>query len=212
LAILNGAGQNCAALDTPSALSGTFTPGCYSAADAIDTVADAIVTLNGGGDPNAVFIFKSGAALTTGARTKIVLTNGASAANVFWVPVGATSLGANTAFVGNILDAAGITMGDSATLLGRALAFGGVVTTAGNIITVPSTLRVEKVVVGSVADPSIFTINVKKNDVLVGTAVGAATPGTYYSLVAGTYVVSEDVASYSYYTKASVGIVIPVAV
>jgi hypothetical protein len=40
--------------------------------------------------------------------------------------------------VGNILDAAGITIGHFANLTGRALAFGGTVTTDANTITVPT--------------------------------------------------------------------------
>jgi hypothetical protein len=40
--------------------------------------------------------------------------------------------------VGNILDAAGITIGHFANLTGRALAFGGTVTTDADTITVPT--------------------------------------------------------------------------
>jgi hypothetical protein len=40
--------------------------------------------------------------------------------------------------VGNILDNAGITIGHFANLTGRALAFGGTVTTDANTITVPT--------------------------------------------------------------------------
>jgi hypothetical protein len=92
------------------------------------------VTLNGAG----VYIFRSsGGALTTGANSQINL-NGACANNVFWAPVGATTLGATSTFVGNILDAAGIAIGLNANLTGRALAFGGTVSTNANTITVPS--------------------------------------------------------------------------
>ena len=59
-------------------------------------------------------------------------------------PVAATTIGANAApsptptFVGNILDAAGISIGHFANLTGRALAFGGTVTTDAATITVPT--------------------------------------------------------------------------
>src|SRR5476651_2218536 len=70
----------------------------------------------------------------------------ARASDVFWapLPIGATTIGANAAlsptptFVGNILDAAGVTIGHFANLTGRALAFGGTVTTDADTITVPS--------------------------------------------------------------------------
>jgi hypothetical protein len=120
---------------------GTFTPGCYFQAGALDITANGIVTLTG----NGVFIFRStGGALTTGANSQVVLTGGACAGNVYWAPVGATTLGANAAataiptFQGNILDNAGITIGNFANLNGRALAFAGTVTTAAVTITVPT--------------------------------------------------------------------------
>ena len=74
---------------------------------------------------------------------QVLLAGGACAGNVFWAPAGAATLGANAAlsptptFAGNILAAAGITIGHFAHLSGRALAFGGTVTTDANTVTVP---------------------------------------------------------------------------
>src|ERR1035437_8260090 len=99
------------------------------------------VTLDGPG----VYIFKPDGAITTGQDSKVVLADGACANDVFWAPTAAVSLGANTlpqpslpTFVGNILAAAGITLGQFAKLEGRALAYGGTVLTDANTITVPS--------------------------------------------------------------------------
>ena len=115
--------------------AGTIPPGCYFRAGAIDITAGGIVRLNG----NGVYIFRStGGAVTTGANSQVLLQGGACADNVFWAPVAATSLGANSSFVGNILDAAGVVIGDTVTLLGRALAFGGTVSTVRDTITVPA--------------------------------------------------------------------------
>jgi hypothetical protein len=109
-------------------------PGCYFRAGAIDITANGLVTLSG----NGVYIFRStGGAVTTGANSQVVLAGGACAGNVFWAPVGATTLGATSSFVGSILDAAGINVGLNAALTGRALAFGGTVTTNASTITVP---------------------------------------------------------------------------
>jgi hypothetical protein len=119
---------------------GTIPPGCYSSGGAMNVTLSTTVTLNGAG----VYVFRPGGALNTGANSRVVLAGGACASDVFWAPVGATTLGANAAlsltptFVGNILDAAGITIGHFANLTGRALAFGGTVTTDANTITVPS--------------------------------------------------------------------------
>ena len=119
---------------------GTIPPGCYSSGGAMNVTLSTTVTLNGAG----VYIFRPGGALNTGANSLVVLAGGACASDVFWVPVGATTLGANASlsltptFVGNILDAAGITIGNFANLTGRALAFGGTVTTDADTITVPN--------------------------------------------------------------------------
>jgi hypothetical protein len=119
---------------------GVIPPGCYSSGGAMNVTATTTVTLNGPG----VYVFRPGGALTTGANSQVILAAGACASDVFWAPVGATTLGANAAlsvtptFVGNILDAAGISIGHFATLTGRALAFGGTVTTDANTIRVPT--------------------------------------------------------------------------
>lgn len=148
LAILNGQpcislGAGAVALDTViigANPPGTIPPGCYSSGGAMNVTATTTVTLNGAG----VYIFRPGGALTTGANSSVILAGGACASDVFWAPVGATTIGANAAlsltptFVGNILDAAGITIGHFANLEGRALAFGGTVTTDANTITVPT--------------------------------------------------------------------------
>lgn len=117
---------------------GVFTPGCYSNGGAMNITTGTTVTLNGAG----VYIFRPGGALTTEANTTVAVTGGACETDVFWTPVGGTTLGANTNFVGNIFrgNAAGlsITLGNSANLTGRALAFGSTVTTDTNTITVPT--------------------------------------------------------------------------
>lgn len=208
--------QSCTSLGTAVNLNsvaghptGVYTPGCYSTSGAGATsmhiTTGTTVTLDAGGDPNAVFIFKSAGALTTEANISIVLTNGATADKVFWAPVEAVTLGANNTFVGNILDAAGISIGHFSTLLGRALAFGGTVTTDANTITVPATLHVIKAVNntgGGTATPANFTMHVStlhpSANVSGSPQAGTSTPGTSYSLSAGPYVVSEDAdSSYS---------------
>ena len=114
---------------------GIIPPGCYERAGAINITANGVVILNG----NGVYIFRStGGAVTTGANSGVFLAGGACAGNVFWAPVGATTLGATSVFVGSILDAAGITLGLGANLNGRALAVGGTVTTNANTIGIPA--------------------------------------------------------------------------
>jgi hypothetical protein len=143
--------------------AGTIPPGCYFRAGAIDVTASGVVTLSG----NGVYIFRStGGAVTTGANSRIQLAGGACAGNVFWAPAGATTLGASSTFVGNILDAAGVAIGLSAAVTGRALAFGGTVSTNASTITVPAacaatspTITITKVSTGGVGSFSFTGTN-----------------------------------------------------
>ena len=66
----------------------------------------------------------------------VVLANGAHAANVFWVVLGAASMGANSNFAGTIITSEAVTLGNLAQLNGRILA-GDTVTLANNTITEP---------------------------------------------------------------------------
>ena len=58
------------------------------------------LTLNGGGDPNAVFILKIAGNLVTAAASQVVLTNAAVFRNVFWQVSGTVELGTNSIFKG----------------------------------------------------------------------------------------------------------------
>jgi hypothetical protein len=155
LGILNG--QACTTITGPldatiigSNAPGTFPPGCYTMANTMNITLGTSVTLDltaPDGDGGNTWIFKStGGGLTTGADSFVTLANGASACNVFWAPVAATNIGAYTGalpnttklFVGTIISDAGISLGHFANLSGRALAFGGTVTTDANTITAPS--------------------------------------------------------------------------
>ncbi|MES2756211.1 MAG: Ig-like domain-containing protein [Pseudomonadota bacterium] len=95
----------------------TLSPGVYCYAGAISVTGT--LTLNGPG----VYIFRTKSTLNTTANSIVSLLGGASADNLTWVPVGPTTLGANSVFKGSILgQAAAITVGDNTTLLnGRVL-------------------------------------------------------------------------------------------
>ncbi|WP_205596640.1 ice-binding family protein, partial [Wenzhouxiangella sp. XN201] len=116
---------------------GEFPPGCYSSTGAMSITTGTTVTLSGEG----VYIFRPDGALDPAANSSVVTADGACSDSVFWTPTGGTTIGANAAFVGTVFrgTAAGlsITLGDSASLDGRALAYGSTVTTANNAIAVP---------------------------------------------------------------------------
>ncbi len=79
----------------PALPGATLTPGLYTSAAAVAVPASGIVTLDGGGDPNAVFVIQVNGALSLGAGAQVKLTGDAQASNVFWQVNGAFSVGAN---------------------------------------------------------------------------------------------------------------------
>ncbi len=104
----------------------TITTGVYSVAGA-GSVAGSL-TLDAEGNPSAVFILKFGGAFTTGASTTIILTNGAIAANVFWLAEGAIAMGASTKMKGTLIaNNAAISMATGGNLEGRMLSTTGAV-------------------------------------------------------------------------------------
>ena len=115
----------------PATLSGTFTAGVYKRTGALTLTTT--VTLDGGGDPTAVFIFQVSGALNTAAASNVILTNGAVASNVFWQSTGAVGTGATSIFNGTILATGAITIGANALVTGRALSAGAVTLSTNTI-------------------------------------------------------------------------------
>ncbi|MCS5716816.1 ice-binding family protein [Herbiconiux sp. CPCC 205763] len=111
----------------------TLLPGVYNAASSIGLTG--AVTLNGQGDPDAVFIFQIGSGLTTATSSSVVPINGARACNVFWQIGESAVIGSSTSFVGTIMALTTITLGSGATVDGRALARNGSVTLNNNVFT-----------------------------------------------------------------------------
>jgi hypothetical protein len=98
------------------------------------------LTLDGGGDPDAVFIFQSASTLITGPGSSIVLINEAQACNVFWQVGSSATLDTTTQFAGTILALASISVENGAVIDGRLLARNGAVTLINDTITVPECL------------------------------------------------------------------------
>jgi hypothetical protein len=153
-----GAGQG------PGQLAGrTLPPGVYLSTSGtygigITPATAANLTLDAGGDANAVWVFQTAAGVgtltvgVTGPATpavpiQVLLINGAQAKNVFWyVPAGAT-IGTGSTMVGTLLADASITLSTTGgspptavltRLNGRAIALTAGVTMTNTIITVPA--------------------------------------------------------------------------
>jgi len=114
----------------------TFTAGVYN--DPSSLALSGNVTLDGEGNPDAVFIFQAGSTLGTSSSSQVLLTNGAQACNVFWAVGSSATLGADSAFSGTILAQTSATVGDSASIEGRVLAGSGAVTLANDTVNTPA--------------------------------------------------------------------------
>ncbi len=193
LAPLLGSGQSLNAgiynIPAPASLNGTL-------------------TLNGQGNPNAVFIFKIGGAFSSGAASQVVLTNGALACNVFWKIEGLVDLATNTMMKGTVIaNNAAIILSTGANIEGRALSTTGAVTINGATVRLPLGCG-SPMLTGpaapallSVACYTLFSGNGQVNNTNttfvtgdIGTNVGTTT-GFQASNVTGTIHLSPDVST-----------------
>jgi hypothetical protein len=126
----------------------TLPPGIYKAAAHSFMITGGDLTLDAGGDVNAVWIFQMSSSLTVGdagVPRNVMLTNGAQAKNVFW-QVGSMATinpsGGGT-MVGTVIAFSGLTFSTSGnvavtTLNGRALALDASVTMVNTVVNVPA--------------------------------------------------------------------------
>ncbi len=117
----------------PADLAGlNLVGGVYRNASALGLTGT--MTLNGGGNPNAVWIFQIGSTLITASGSSVLLINGAQACHVFWQVGSSATLGTGSNFSGNVLALTTITAQTGATVLGRLLAQNGAVNLDTNTI------------------------------------------------------------------------------
>ena len=144
------------------------------------------MTLNGGGNPNAVFIFKMASTLNTVDGGSVVLTGGAQACNVFWQVGTSATLGTDTTFEGTIMADQSITDAGDSVINGRLLAKSAAVTLSNTTVTVPTcapSLHLRKTVVtdnGGTAHDTDWTLTASGS-------MGA------FTLLSGTSPVDSDI-------------------
>lgn len=112
----------------------TLEPGVYC----FDTSAQltGILTLTGAGP----WVFQMGSTLTTASNSSVVNSGSGPDTDVFWAVGSSATLGTRTAFTGNILAVASITLTTGASVSGRAIALNGAVTMdTNNVAAVCST-------------------------------------------------------------------------
>lgn len=177
----------------PSDLGGsTLTPGTYASSTSMGLTGT--LTLNGGGNADAVFIFQAGSTLTTASGSNVVLENGAQACNIFWQVGSSATIGTTSHMVGTIMALSSATMNTGATLSGRVLARNGAVTLDGNNITVPvcaaavttTTTTVPSSTTTTAAPVTTTTTRATTTTTTPTTVVPVGAPGTGFGGTAGS--------------------------
>ena len=109
----------------------TLTPHTYLLSGA--TALTDTLYLDAEGNPNAIFVLRINGAFSTASNANVVLLNGAQAKNVYWLVNGASSLGSNSTFNGNLVGgtSSAISMASGVLFNGRALTRDGSITTTG---------------------------------------------------------------------------------
>ena len=108
------AGQACDVNLTGIDLGGlTLTPGAYCFSSSAQLTGT--LTLDGLGNPGAVWVFQIGSTLTTASGSRVQFINGGQACGAFWQVGSSATLGTTTSFAGNVLALASITLNTGAT-------------------------------------------------------------------------------------------------
>ena len=112
----------------------TLTPGVYDSIDGTFQITGTL-TLDGNGELNPVFVFKTSSTLITASDSNVNLINSARYCRTFWQVGSSATLGTYSHFVGHILAMESITANTGATIQGQLLARNGAVTLDNNKIT-----------------------------------------------------------------------------
>ena len=118
----------------------TLSPGVYNSTSGILIDGPIALTLDGGGDPNAVFVFQAASSgnLIVESTASVAYTNGAQPCNVFWKVNSAFLRNTDSTFIGTILALTQITLTENITVEGRLLALNADVTFIHDTVNVPT--------------------------------------------------------------------------
>ena len=132
----DAAGRTVGVVTVAGDLGGlTIAPGLYKSTSTLAITGN--VTLDALGNSNATFIFQIASSLTTANGSKVILSGGAQARNIYWQVGSSAVLGTNSVFAGIIMADQSISLNNGATLNGRALARIGAVSLDSNLVVVP---------------------------------------------------------------------------
>jgi hypothetical protein len=186
-------------------LNETITPGVY----AIPTAGalGGTITLDAGGNPDAIFVFRFAGAFNIAASSKMILTNGARRCNIFWlagagVATGALNIGASAEIKGTFIAHGGAcNSGGGVFMSGRQFSTSGAVNT-DNAVIYNNPECVTSTSLGAPAPAAVaqsFCASNKVNHLVASgtdlkwysTSTGGSVLSTSDLLIAGTYYVSQ---------------------
>jgi hypothetical protein len=134
------AGQACDVDLTGQDLGGlTLTTGVYCLSASAQLTGT--LTLDAEGNPDAVFTFQIGSTLTTASNSAVTVLHGGVDCNVLWQVGSSATLGTHTAFTGNVLALASVTLATSASVSGRLFGRTGAVTMNDNQVVAGNCLQ-----------------------------------------------------------------------
>ena len=168
----------------------TLTGGVYHFDSSAGIAAGQTLTLDGGGNPDTIFIFNIGSTLTAGSGSRVLLVNGAQGGNVFYRVGSSTTLDTSSSLEGQIVALTSITMNTAASIdCGAALARNGSVTLDSN------TIRICKLA-GAGFDAVAANPSLTENDRAVATALsdyvaGGGTLPLGFAIIAATQTPGE---------------------
>jgi type VI secretion system secreted protein VgrG len=123
----NDAGSRATTTGVAGDLVGrTLLPGVYTSSGPL--AVSGALTLNALGNPRSVFIFRIAKTLITASASRVLMTNGAQACNVWWQVGSSATLGTHSSFIGTVMAMASVTVTTGVRVEGRALARSGAVT------------------------------------------------------------------------------------
>lgn len=105
------------------------------------TVLTDTLYLNAKGNADAVFVIKVNGPFLSTSYARVILTNEAQAANVFWVINGSVSLNNYSDFKGTIISLGAVSLQTGAKLSGRVLTASGALNTASISVTIPDNVN-----------------------------------------------------------------------
>ena len=154
-------------------------PGTYSYSSS--AAITGTLTLAGTGSSTDAWYFQIGTSLITAAGSSVLITGGGLACNVFWQVGSSATLGSGSAFQGNILAAASVTLNTAAASIGGVYALGASVTMDTNVVNV-QTCPVVSSSSSSGGSPTLSVSTSSSASVTVTTTSGPVTSSASQSI------------------------------